>query len=148
MSHPSRVPATQRNYFRNTHPLKDLPTYRMPAAALVSILHRFSGAVMFLFLPFIIWLFDKSISSEFSFAKFKAVFNVGWGWLPGWSFKLIALMLIWAYLHHITAGARHLLMDVNHETVTKSFGKASAVCVLSISLSLTFILGVKLFGVY
>jgi hypothetical protein len=46
-------------------------------------LHRISGALMFLLLPFIIWLFDKSVSSEFSFAKFKAAFSIGVGTLPG-----------------------------------------------------------------
>ena len=67
----------------------------MTAGAWVSILHRASGAIMFLLLPFIIWMFDKSISSEFSYAKFTALFNIGAGFVPGWFFKLVALALIW-----------------------------------------------------
>ena len=136
----------QRPEFRNIH-VTDLRNYRMPAAAYSSILHRISGAIMFLLLPFIIWLFDTSVSSEYSFARFKAAFNVGLGFVPGWFLKLVALALIWAYLHHLTAGLRHLYMDVNH-AVSKEFGKSSAIATLAISLGLTVVLGAKLFGLY
>jgi succinate dehydrogenase / fumarate reductase cytochrome b subunit len=73
-----------RREFRNINALTDLTTYRLPPAGLVSILHRVSGALMFLLLPFIIWMFDVSVSSEISFAKFKAAFNSGLGFWPGW----------------------------------------------------------------
>jgi succinate dehydrogenase / fumarate reductase cytochrome b subunit len=137
----------KRPEFRNINAFKDLTTYRLPAAGIVSILHRISGALMFLLLPFIIWLFDTSVSSEYSFARFKAAFNVGLGFVPGWFLKLVALALIWAYLHHLTAGLRHLYMDVHH-AVSKEFGKSSAVATLVISLGLTAVLGAKLFGLY
>jgi succinate dehydrogenase / fumarate reductase cytochrome b subunit len=137
----------KRPEFRNINAFKDLTTYRLPAAGIVSILHRISGAIMFLLLPFIIWLFDTSVSSEYSFARFKAAFNVGLGFVPGWFLKLVALALIWAYLHHLTAGLRHLYMDVNH-AVSKEFGKSSAIATLAISLGLTVVLGAKLFGLY
>ena len=68
-------PAKTRPVFRNINAFEDLPTYRLPAAGWVSILHRISGALMFVLLPFIIWLFDKSVSSEISFAKFKSALN-------------------------------------------------------------------------
>ncbi len=103
---------------------------------------------MFLLLPFIIWMFDKSISSEFSYAKFTALFNIGAGFVPGWFFKLVALALIWSYLHHLTAGLRHLWMDVSHKAVTKGFAKKSAVWTFAISLPLTVVLAAKLFGLY
>lgn len=138
----------KRPEFRNINALQDLPTYRMAPAAWVSILHRASGVIMFLLLPFILWMFDTSLSSEYSFAKFKAVFNEGCGFVPGWFIKLVALAIIWSYLHHLIAGLRHLFMDVNHHAVTKSFGKSSAITVLVISLGLTVILGAKLFGLY
>ena len=138
----------KRPQFRNINALTDLPSYRLPAAGWVSILHRVSGAVMFLLMPFIIWMFDTSVSSDISFAKFKAAFNVGLGWAPGWFFKLLALALIWAYLHHFIAGVRHLWMDVSHDAVSKQFGKTSAQITLVLSLGLTFVLGLKLFGVY
>ena len=103
----------QRPEFRNIHALKDLPSYRLPPAGWVSILHRVSGALMFLLLPFIIWMFDTSLTSEYSFARFSAAFSGGITFVPGWLIKLVALALIWAYLHHIIAGLRHLMMDMH-----------------------------------
>ena len=139
--------APKRPEFRNISALTDLPTYRLPPAGWVSILHRISGALMFLLLPFIIWMFDTSVSSEISFAKFKLAFNVGLGFVPGWFMKLVALALIWAYLHHLIAGIRHLYMDVQH-AVSKEFGRSSALATLGLSIALTGVLGAKLFGLY
>lgn len=136
-----------RPEFRNINALSDLPTYRLPAAGWVSILHRVSGALMFLLMPFIIWLFDNSLSSEFSYERFTAAFGAGIGFVPGWFIKLVALALIWAYLHHLIAGVRHLYMDMTH-SVTKEFGKSSAVVTLGLSIALTLVLGAKLFGLY
>ena len=139
--------ARKRPEFRNINALSDLPTYRLPAAGWVSILHRVSGLLMFILMPLIIWMFDNSITSEISFAKFSAAFNVGLGFVPGWFMKLVALALIWGYLHHFIAGLRHLYMDVCH-AVTKEFGKSSAIVTLVLSLGLTAALGAKLFGLY
>jgi succinate dehydrogenase / fumarate reductase cytochrome b subunit len=139
--------ARKRPEFRNINALSDLPSYRLPAAGWVSILHRVSGALMFLLMPFIIWMFDSSITSEISFAKFAAAFNVGLGFISGWFMKLVALAIIWAYLHHFIAGIRHLYMDTFH-AVTKEFGKSSAVATLVLSLGLTVVLAAKLFGLY
>jgi succinate dehydrogenase / fumarate reductase, cytochrome b subunit len=139
--------AKARPEFRNINAFTDLTTYRLPAAGFVSILHRVSGALMFLLLPFIIWMFDTSVSSEISFGKFKAAFTSGLWVLPGWLVKLVALALIWAYLHHLIAGLRHLWMDARH-AVSKEFGKSSAIFTLALSLALTLLLGAKLFGVY
>jgi succinate dehydrogenase / fumarate reductase, cytochrome b subunit len=139
--------ARKRPEFRNINALSDLPSYRLPAAGWVSILHRVSGALMFLLMPFIIWMFDSSITSEISFAKFAAAFNVGLGFIPGWFMKLVALAIIWAFMHHFIAGIRHLYMDTFH-AVTKEFGKSSAVVTLVLSLGLTVVLAAKLFGLY
>ena len=103
---------------------------------------------MFVLMPFIIWMFDASISSEISFAKFKSAFNVGMLGLPGVLWKLVALALIWAFLHHFIAGLRHLWMDISHAAVSREFGKASAGFTLALSIGLTLILGAKLFGLY
>ena len=138
----------KRPEYRNINVFTDVRTYRLPAAGIVSILHRVSGVIMFLLLPFIIWMFDKSLSSELSFETFKAAFNVGIGFVPGFIVKLVTLAIIWAYLHHLCAGLRHLFMDVNHASVNKEFGKSSAVTVLVISVVLTVVLGAKLFGLY
>jgi succinate dehydrogenase / fumarate reductase cytochrome b subunit len=140
-------PSHKRPEFRNINAFVDLPSYRLPAAGWVSILHRASGALMFLLLPFIIWLFDKSISSEISFAKFRGAFNVGVGIYPAWFISLVTLALIWAYLHHLIAGLRHLYMDATH-SVDKAFSQRSAVFTLALSLGLTVLLGAKLFGLY
>ena len=137
-----------RPEFRNIHITDIVLRYRLPVAGIVSILHRVSGALMFVLLPFIVWMLDTSISSEISFARFKAAFNVGMLGIPGVLWKLVALALIWAYLHHFIAGLRHLWMDVSHAAVTKSFGRTSAVVTLVLSLGLTLVLGLKLFGVY
>ena len=139
--------ARKRPEFRNINAISDLPSYRLPAAGWVSILHRVRGALMFLLMPFIIWMFDASITSEISFASFAAAFNVGIGFIPGWFMKLVALAIIWAYLHHFIAGIRHLYMDAFH-AVTKEFGKSSAVATLVLSLGLTVVLAAKLFGLY
>jgi succinate dehydrogenase / fumarate reductase cytochrome b subunit len=140
--------AKKRPEFRNINALKDLPTYRMAPAAWVSILHRISGVIMFLLLPFIVWMLDKSLSSEISYDAFTAVFRAGAGFVPGWFFKLMVLALIWAYLHHFIAGLRHLWMDLSHDAVTKEFGRTSALTTLVISIALTLVLGAKLFGLY
>jgi succinate dehydrogenase / fumarate reductase cytochrome b subunit len=121
--------------------------YRLPLAALVSILHRASGMMMFFLLPFIVWMFDASITSEVSFDGFTSAFVAGIGFVPGVLVKLVALGLIWAYLHHFVAGVRHLWMDATH-SVTKQQGHSSAVATFAISLVLTAALGAKLFGVF
>ena len=139
--------AKPRPEYRNINVFTDVRTYRMPAAALVSILHRVSGALMFTLLPFIIWLFDKSVSSEISFGQFTSAFSAGLWIFPGWFVKLVVLALIWAYLHHLLAGVRHLYLDVSHRT-TKTFGRQSAVATIGASVLLTLILGAKLFGLY
>ena len=139
--------AKKRPEFRNINALSDLPTYRLPAAGIVSILHRISGLIMFLLLPLLVWMFDTSVSSEISFAKFSAAFTVGLGFVPAVLVKLVTLALIWAYLHHLLAGVRHVYMDVCH-AVSKEFGKSSAVVTLVLSLGLTAALGAKLFGLY
>ncbi len=139
--------AKKRPEFRNINALTDLPTYRLPVAGIVSILHRISGLIMFLLLPFIVWMFDTSVSSEISFAKFSAAFNIGLGFVPAVLVKVVVLGLIWAYLHHLIAGVRHVYMDVCH-AVSKEFGKSSAVVTMVLSLGLTAALGAKLFGLY
>ena len=138
-------PRASRPVYRNINAFKDLPTYRLPLAGWVSILHRISGALMFLLLPFIIWMFDMSVSSEISYARLMQAFDAAG---TGWMLKLVALALIWAYLHHLLAGLRHLWMDVSHAAVSKEFGRRSAATTLVVSILLAVTLGAKLFGVY
>ncbi|MFM9917151.1 MAG: succinate dehydrogenase, cytochrome b556 subunit [Rhizobacter sp.] len=132
-----------RPTYRNIH-VSQIVKYRLPPAGIVSILHRVSGVGMFLLMPFIIWMFDTSVTSEISYSQFSSVFAGGAGIVPGWMFKLIALGLIWAFLHHFIAGVRHLWMDMTH-AVTKEFGHSSALATLGLSVVLTALLGSKLF---
>ena len=137
----------KRPEFRNIHLLSDVPNYRLPPAGIVSILHRVSGLLMFLLLPFIVWLFDVSLTSEISYERFTSAFVAGIGFVPGVLVKLVCLALIWAYLHHFTAGVRHLIMDATHR-VSKEQGKSTAIFTLAFSVVLTVLLGAKLFGLY
>jgi succinate dehydrogenase / fumarate reductase cytochrome b subunit len=135
--------AQPRPVYRNIH-VSQIVKYRLPPAGIVSIGHRISGVLMFALLPFIVWLFDVSLTSEVSYGRFTSAFVAGLWIFPAWIVKLVTLGLIWAYLHHFIAGLRHLWMDATH-AVTKEFGKVSALVTLGASLLLTAVLGFKLF---
>ena len=137
---------TPRPVFTNIH-VTDIVSYKLPPAGIVSILHRISGVVMFLLLPFVIWMFDTSLTSEISYDEFKSVFTAGSGILPAILVNVITWGLIWAYLHHFIADVRHLWMDATH-SVSKQQGHSSAVVTLALSVGLTLILGAKLFGLF
>ena len=129
-----------RPQFRNIH-VSQISQYRLPLAGFVSILHRVSGALMFLVgLPFILYLLQQSITSEISFESYRAV-------VSHWFAKLVLLALIWAYLHHFCAGIRYLLLDV-HVGVEKGQARTSAATVLGVSLALTLVVALKLFGAF
>ena len=113
---------------------------KLPLAGFASILHRVSGAGLFLMLPLLIWLLELSVSSPASFETFKAVTGHP-------LVKPILLGLIWSYLHHFGMGIRILLIDV-HVGVEKAQAHASAKAVLAVSLALTALFGLKLFGAY
>jgi succinate dehydrogenase / fumarate reductase cytochrome b subunit len=124
--------------------LIDATQYTLPPAAWVSILHRLSGIIMFVLLPFLIWMLDTSLGSDIGYQYLADVFVGGIGVVPGWFFKLVVLALIWSYLHHFIAGLRHLWMDATH-AVSKEFGRSSAIVTLVASLGLTAALAFKLF---
>ena len=129
-----------RPEFRNINAITDLPNYRWPLASLVSGAHRIAGLLLVLLLPLILFLLDKSLTSEISFEYFK-------GFTSGWFVKLLILALSWAYLHHFCAGIRHLLMDV-HVGLDKDTARKSAAWVFAISLPLAALVALKLFGVF
>ena len=133
------VPRKERPQFRNIH-IAQLSNYRLPLAGIVSILHRISGLMMFILLPFALYLLELSIRSELSFAYFQGIASNP-------LVKLVMLALIWAYMQHFCAGVRHLVMDL-HIGLDKDSARKSAVTVLSISLSLTALVALKLFGVF
>lgn len=114
----------------------DLAKIRLPLPGFMSILHRISGAGLFLMLPLLIWLLQLSLESPQSFETFKAVVAHPLA-------KLILLGLLWAYLHHFCMGIRFLFLDMNIGVDLKP-ARASAWAVLAVSLALTAILGAKL----
>lgn len=130
-----------RPEFRNIGLGQILTAYRLPLAGRVSILHRVSGAALFLFLPFLLYLFSQSLTSELSFEVFK-------DFLSNIIVKIITLGLAWAFLFHFCAGIRHLLMDTNHDAVTKERGKRTSVVVFVVSSVLTIAFALKLFGAF
>lgn len=113
-----------------------LTEIRLPLPGFVSILHRVSGAGLFLMLPLLLWLFDNSLGSAEQFAQFKAV--IGHPLL-----KLLLLGLLWAYLHHFCAGIRFLALDL-HKGLDLPTARKTAGAVMVVSLLLTVIIGVKL----
>ncbi len=128
-----------RPQYSNIH-ITQLVHYRLPAAGIVSILHRISGALMFLLLPFTLYLLERSLTSESTYEAMR-------GFAGQWFIKLVILALAWAYLHHFLAGVRHLFMDTHH-LLTKDGSRNSAVSVLALSLFLTLLVALKLFGVF
>jgi succinate dehydrogenase / fumarate reductase cytochrome b subunit len=130
----------ERPVIRNVSITDITINYKQPPSALVSILHRISGLGLFLMLPFLLYLFQESLRSEISFEHFKGVVDNGFA-------KVLLLGLSWAYLHHFTAGIRHLFMD-NHMALDKDASQKTARWVLVISLALTVLVGLKMFGVF
>ncbi len=110
----------------------DLTTIRLPLPGKVSILHRISGAGLFLCFPLLLWLFGASLASPESFATFKSVAAT----LPA---KVVFAGLIWAFVHHFCAGIRFLLLDL-HIGIEKEAARKSAGVVLAVSIPLTLIL--------
>lgn len=133
------VPKKERPEFRNIH-VTELSNYRMAIGAIVSILHRISGIIIFALLPCILYMLELSLRSEMSYAYFQGIAS-------HWFVKLITLGLVWAFLHHFCAGIRHLLMDV-HVAAEKEPARNTAKFVLVISLVLTALVALKLFGVF
>jgi len=109
---------------------------RLPLPGIVSILHRVSGAGLFLFLPFLLYLFDRSLGSPESFAAYQSI-------VANPLVKIILLGLLWAYLHHFCAGIRFLFLDLN-KGVDLQAARSSSRIVLVVSIALTVIIGARL----
>lgn len=136
----SEAAKPKRPQFRNIHITQVVFGYRMPLAAIVSIMHRISGLFLLLMLPLLLCLLDQSLLSEDTYAALH-------GFASQWFVKLIILALSWAYLHHFCAGLRHVIMD-NHIGVDKDSARKSAVAVLAVSITLAALVALKLFGAF
>lgn len=109
---------------------------KLPLPGFVSILHRVSGALLFLALPLLLALFDQSLRSIETYTNLVEV-------LDGVLVKLVLLGLLWAFLHHFCAGLRYLAIDL-HLLHGLPAARASSRWVMTVSLALTVVLGVKL----
>lgn len=109
---------------------------RLPVPGLVSILHRVSGAVLFLLIPLLLAWFELSLESPQSFARFQLVFS-------HWAIKLILIGAVWAYAHHLCAGIRHLALDLDYGTELAA-ARATSWTVLAVSVLLTLAAGVAI----
>jgi len=130
----------RRQPIRNVNIADITLNYKQPPGAIVSILHRISGFVLFLSLPFLLYLFQQSVVSEISFAHWAGI-------VSNPLTKIVLLGLSWAYLHHFCAGVRHLFMD-NHMALDKDASQRTARWVLVVAVALTVLVALKLFGVF
>jgi succinate dehydrogenase / fumarate reductase cytochrome b subunit len=128
---PAELPRAGRPVYLN------LLAIRQPIPAIVSILHRVSGALLFLVgIPLLLWAVQRSLASPEAWAALRASFAHPLA-------KLLLLGLVWAYLHHFCAGIRYLLLDLHIGTeLTPS--RQSSYAVLIVSLALTAIVGARL----
>lgn len=110
---------------------------RQPIPAIVSILHRASGALLFLIgIPLVLWFMQRTLASPESFAAVAAPLATPLG-------KLVLLVLAWGYIHHVLAGVRHLLLDLQIG-IDLAPARSSAAVVLVLSILLTLIVAVRL----
>lgn len=110
----------------------DLKEIKMPIGAIMSILHRASGVLMFLATPLMIYLLDLSLSGEAGYARADELVH-------GWFFILIIFGLIWSLMHHLLAGIRYLLIDIDIGVEKPLFRQtAQAVTVVAPVLALIF----------
>jgi succinate dehydrogenase / fumarate reductase cytochrome b subunit len=129
---------SERRAIRNLS-IADLMRYRLPVPGVLSILHRASGALMFLALPVALWLFDLSLRSESSYRQLRELAG-------GWLARIAVVLLAWALLHHLVAGIRFLLLDLDLG-VDRPAARRSAWIVLAVSLALSAWVALVLFGV-
>ncbi len=114
----------------------DLNLLHLPLPGLVSILHRISGAALFLFAFVLLYLLDASLASRERFDAMRAVIAHPLA-------KLVLLGLLWAFLHHLCAGIRYLFLDL-HKGLDRETARATSVAVLVVSIALTVVLGAAL----
>lgn len=115
----------------------NLVRIRLPLPGIVSILHRLSGAGLFLVgLPLLLVSIQSSLASPESFDALRAM-------LANPLAKIVLIGLIWAYVHHFCAGMRYLLLDI-HQFIDLKPARQSSAVVLVVSLVLSLIIGALL----
>lgn len=112
----------------------DLTSFKYPATAIASILHRISGILLFLLMPVMLYLLNISLGSEDAFIKLNERLLS-----PYW--KLILWVSATALVYHLLAGVRHILMDMGLGE-TLDFARKTAVGVIILSIVTAIYLGV------
>jgi succinate dehydrogenase / fumarate reductase cytochrome b subunit len=111
----------------------NLNLLNLPLPARVSILHRVSGALLFVLAFWLLYLLEGSLASA---ERYEAVRQIVANPLA----KLLLLVVLWAFLHHFFAGIRYLLLDL-HVGIQREKAKSSSIAVFIVSLALTVLLG-------
>ena len=115
----------------------NLVQIRLPLPGIVSILHRISGAALFLIgIPVALYALQSSLGSAAAYDRLTSSFSNP-------VVKLVLIGLIWAYLHHLCAGIRFLLLDLHKGIELRPARQSSAIVILA-SLALTLIVGARL----
>jgi succinate dehydrogenase / fumarate reductase cytochrome b subunit len=114
----------------------NLSPLNLPVPGLSSIFHRISGIVLFLGLIGFLYLLDLSLASESGYAKAAETLSN-----PIW--KLLAIASIWALLHHMCAGIRHLFLDID-VGVSLQAARRSAIAVFIVSLAMAVSIAVRI----
>jgi succinate dehydrogenase / fumarate reductase cytochrome b subunit len=109
---------------------------RLPVTGWVSILHRVSGALLFVSMIWLLWMLDRSLSSEAAFEKIKHYAGL-------WPVKLSLLVVIWAYCHHFCAGIRYLFLDLD-KGIDLATARLTSWITFAASFAFTALLGWKL----
>lgn len=123
--------ATETPSVKNVRPVNlNLFTIRFPITAIVSILHRASGVLLFLFVPLIVWALQASLSSPDSFAAVQEIFTLR-------VVKFLIWVLLSGLIYHVLAGLRHFIMNFGYlESLHSMRLTAKMVLVLAILFSL------------
>jgi succinate dehydrogenase / fumarate reductase cytochrome b subunit len=131
------MPALDRPVMKPRPVYLNLFAIRMPLPAVVSILHRASGALLFLVgIPVVLCVVQRALASPEAWSQARAALAAPFP-------KLVAIALAWAFLHHLLAGIRHLLMDV-HVGVELPAARRSAALAMVLAVVLTVAIAVRL----
>ena len=84
----------------------NLTQIQMPAGALTSITHRVTGMILVFAIPACVYFLNLSLEGPVGFARASALLNTA-------PLKAIGVVLAWALAHHMLAGTRHLLSDID-----------------------------------
>lgn len=123
---------------RNNRPIYlDLTRISLPITALISIAHRISGIVLFLSMPFAIYLLDLSLSSAQGFDRAQRILSHG-------LVRLLVIVILWALAHHVFAGLRFLLIDIGIGVERDDARRTAWVIAVGSSVALVMIGGILL----